>query len=238
MFRQRVVQRLAAHLAVLAVAVHPHRDSDPVPQRAQPRVVDLDLEARGGDRLVLHPHRLGDRVDVLLVGRVDPLHPPGLHTERCRRGEEGVGHRRPTQGILHHGDLALEGGLTAVMDRLGRHPVLHGLARLLGALGHVLGRSGLFEQRAVLEDGEVEVAELDPVGARQQQLAVGAGMPGGLVATEARREILDPVSALGELPFVDEVETGLTLRRAHLGHGVAQALLVDVDSTPHVVRRR
>ena len=87
---QGVVQRLTAHLAELAVAVDPHRDADPIPQRAHPGVVDLHLEPGVGDRLVLLAHRLGDGVDVLLVGRVDALLATGLDAERRRRGEERV----------------------------------------------------------------------------------------------------------------------------------------------------
>ncbi len=144
-----------------------------------------------------------------------------------------------TQGVLHDRDLAIEGGLTPVVDRRRRHPVLHVLARLLGALGHVLRRSGLLEQRAVLEHGEVEVAELDPVGARQQQLAVArrdARRARSHRGVTARYSIQCP--PLVSSPSLMKSRPAVTLRRAHLGHGVAQTLLVDVDSTPHVVRRR
>jgi hypothetical protein len=87
---QRVVQRLAPHLAVLAIPVQPHRDADAIPQRAEPGVVDLHLEAGCGDRFVLHAHRLGDGVDVLLVGRVDAFHAARFDAERRRRREERI----------------------------------------------------------------------------------------------------------------------------------------------------
>ena len=139
---------------------------------------------------------------------------------------------------LHHVDLTLERGLAAIVDGRCAHPVLDGLGRLLGALRHVLGRSRLLEQRAVLQHGEVEVTELDPVGAREQQLPERTGMPGRLVAAEARREVLRPVATLGELAFVDEVDAGTALRVAHLGHRGGQAFLRDVEPSPDVVRSR
>ena len=105
---QRVVQRFAAHLAELAVPVEPHLEPDPVPQRAEPGIVDLHLEPGRGDRLVLDLHRLGDRVDVLLVGLVELVRAAGFDAERRRRGQERVGRGPVAEGGLQHRDLALE----------------------------------------------------------------------------------------------------------------------------------
>jgi hypothetical protein len=79
-----------------------------------------------------------------------------------RVSDGGVSERR-----LHHRDFAIERGLTAVMKRSDGLPVLDGMRRLFCSLRHVLGGARLLEQGAVLQHGEVEVAELDPVGAAQ-----------------------------------------------------------------------
>ncbi len=202
------------------------------------RVVDLHLEPGGGNRFVLHLHRLGDGVDVLLVGLVDALVAARLHAERRGRRQEDVGRWCVTERGLHHVDLTRESSLTAIVDGRGAHPILDGLSRLLGTLRHMLGGSRLLEQRAVLQHGEIEVTELDPVGAREQQLAERTGMPGRLVATEARREVLRPVAAFRELAFVDEVDPGTALRVAHLPHRRGQAFVPDVEPSPDVMRCR
>ena len=124
------------------------------------------------------------------------------------------------------------------VDRLGGDPVVDRRAGLLGPLGNVLGGARHLEQRAVLQHRQVELAEVDPILARHQQLAVRAARLGRLVAAEPRREVLDPVAALGELALVDEVDARRALHRAHIGNRFAEAFVGDVGVGPDVERRR
>ena len=139
---------------------------------------------------------------------------------------------------FHHRDLAIERGLTAVVNRGRGLPVLDAMCRLFRSFRHVLGGAGLLEQGAVLQHSEVEVAELHPVGAAQQQLAQCAGMAGRFVSTETGGQVLRPVAALGQLALVDEVDAGLALFVDDFSDRLAQTVVVDVDSCPHIVRCR
>ena len=115
-----------------------------------------------------------------------PFDAAGLDAERRRRGQERIGRRPVAERVLQHRDLALE-------QRAGRVKVIgpvHTQSSTKAMLssapsGTCGGRPRLLEQRAVLEDREVELVELDPVGARHQQLAEAAALRRRLVPAEA-----------------------------------------------------
>ena len=125
------------------------------------------------------------------------------------------------------------------MDRLGGDPVLDRLRGLLGSLGHVLGSARLLEQRAVLQHRQVEVAEVDPVGARQQQLALahpGARPARSHRAATARYSAQWP--PLVSSPSLMKSTPAAALQLAHLCHRFAEAFVGDVGLRPHIERRR
>src|SRR5688572_15036938 len=94
-------------------------------------------------------------------------------------------------------DLALESLLARVANRLTTHPVANpgGLRR---------DARGLLEQRAARQRLRVEVVELLPIRARAQQRGRALGRHAD-ESGEARTDERDPIAALGELAFVDDV---------------------------------
>jgi hypothetical protein len=116
---QGVVERLHPDAAPVPEGLEAHLDPDPVPQRRQPRVVDLEHQARFGDQLVLLAQRLGERVEVLLVLGVVEVVAVDLEAGRRGGGEEGV---RAGIGGPQELDLLAQRVVAAVAHRPGAHP--------------------------------------------------------------------------------------------------------------------
>ncbi len=202
---QSVVERLDAHLAVGAERLEPHSNADAIPQRGQPRIVDLQDQAGGDDGLVFDPHRLGEGEHILFVALVIAVVPIDLEAPRRRRREE---HVLGSGGRERDVDLALEADLPDVSDGTGA-----GLHRaFLGDL-----RAGRIEQGAALGSILVEVGEFLAILALLDQRLPARRLDLG-EAAEARLHVAQPVAALGILAFVDDIDPDLALPRDHGAH--------------------
>src|SRR5262245_8966680 len=87
---QRMVKRFYSEKTVSSECVKAHLDADAIPERREPRIVDLQRHARGGNRLVLDAHRLGNGVYEFLVRAVVLVAPVDLEAPGRRRGQEGL----------------------------------------------------------------------------------------------------------------------------------------------------
>ena len=95
------------------------------PAGGQVGAVDLEHEAGVVDRVVLLFHRVGQRGDVVLVGRVVLVgHEEGDHTRR-RRGHEHIRHVDAGGGVAEVRNVALHLRVVAVGDRSGARGVGH-----------------------------------------------------------------------------------------------------------------
>ena len=204
--RQRVIQRLDAHHAVARVGLEAHLNADAIPQRREPRIVDLDLESRRGNRLVLDLQRVRERDDEVFLRLVVLVPAPDLDAGRRGRGEKGVCWRVPVERVTQGIDLALQRRHARVADRSAAHQ-FHAARR------HLTGRAaGLLEQRPVFERFRVEVVELFPVEAVDvSTLAITAASPGSKPG-EPLVDEGDPVAALRELAFVHDVDAAVALQ--------------------------
>src|SRR5580698_7371844 len=102
-----VIQRLDANRAVAFVGFQPHPDTNSIPQRRQPRVIDLEQEPSLGNHLVFDAHGLSERKHKLLLRLVVLVLTPRLETRRGCRGEERIPWRRIAQGVLEAVDFPL-----------------------------------------------------------------------------------------------------------------------------------
>ena len=218
---QRVVERLDAQRAPLAEGLEAHRDADAVPERHQPRVIDLQHDLRSGDRFILDAHRFGDAVDEFLLAAVILVAPVDLEARRRRRRQEGILRRHMR---LQLGDLALERRASGVGDRPGANPdgtqALDLLARCV-------------EERALLAGIAIELGERLAVPALCDERHGARLGRARLEAAEARLDIGKPVATLGVLAFVDQVEPEVAL----LLHHVGDAATLDLREASHVRRQ-
>ena len=94
---QRVIQRLDALHAVLLVRGEAHLHADAVPERREPRVVDLHEQAGLRDRLVFHAQRVGERVEELFLARIVLVRAADLDARGRGRRDERVRGRVRTE---------------------------------------------------------------------------------------------------------------------------------------------
>ncbi len=186
------------------IGLEPHLDADPIPQRRQPRVVDLQLKSSRDDRLVLGLQRVGQREHELFLCPVVLVRPADL--DACRRGrrQKRVFGRMSVERVAQCVDFPLERVMAHILDWAAaqqRHPARRRLIR---------NRARLLEQRAARQRLVVEVRELRPVLAGRQHGAHGGGV-GRLESRQARVDERDEVAALGQLAFVDEVDARVAL---------------------------
>ncbi len=126
-------------------------------------------------------------------------------------------------------DLALELFLPGIHDRTGAD---------VFERAHLARRGArLLEERAALGRRLVELVEFLPVLAPLDQRHERAG----LARLESRQAVVDerdPVAALGELAFVDEVDSGLALQPDDVRHLLLQTGQVRPRVGPDFVGRR
>ena len=208
-----MIERLDPHLAAGAEGGEPHVDADTVPQRRQPGVVDLQDQPRGDDRLVFDAHRLGKRIDIVLVGLVVAIGPIDFKAGRRRRCQKDVVGSGCRDGDV---DFLLELGLADIADRTGAS--LH--RALLGDL-----RARRIKQRAAFVGVFVEIGKNFAVLALlDQRLAFGRNDVGE--AAEAMHHIAQPIAALGVFAFIDDIDAGFALPRDNRRHVLAQMRVV------------
>ena len=117
-----VVQRLHARPAPRAALGQAQaRLEDPV--RHQPRVVDLEQEARVDDGPVLLAHRLGDGEEILLLGLVVGVPVPVLDVRGRDGGDEDLGGARAGKCYSQVPEVGLQQRVPLVGDRAGAREV-------------------------------------------------------------------------------------------------------------------
>ena len=162
-----VIQRFDAHHAVPLVRVETHRDADAVPQRRQPRIVDLQLKAGGRDHLVFGLERVGEREHELVLRAVVLVRSTDFDAGRRGGRQKRVGDRKSIERVAQRVDLALKRLLADVLNRSAAQE-RHATRR------HLIGYGArLLEQRAARECLAVKVGELRPVLAGHQGRAHG-----------------------------------------------------------------
>ncbi len=202
---QRIVQRLDPGRAVAPVGLQAHAVPDPVPQRREPGVVDLEQQSRVDNHLVFDADGVGERVDELFLGLVIVVPPPLQQAQGRGGGQERIAARRIPEGADQEVDLALKQRVALVGDR--------------SRAGQVAGRPAGRAAHAAL----VVVGEIDPVLGRGQHRRAAGG--NGLEAAEPLVDIGDPYPALGQLALVDDVDAGVLLAPDHRFDGRPQLLV-------------
>ncbi len=196
---ERPVERFDVQLHALAKAGEVEISELRVPPHREVRAVDLQRDARGGDGLVLVPHRLGDREDVLFVRPVVVVLEEERGHARRGRGQKTAGRavcfQRGLQPLgvdarrfhVAHADRPVASGRLAMFPARVRGHAGLGLREGLDVLEHVRRRGG---------------------------------------TAEAVQPILDisGVARLSPFAVVDDVDPGLRLFRDRFVDGAAHAL--------------
>ncbi len=209
----RVVERLDVHLRLLAPLRKGEVGVLDVPSHAQVRAVDLEDEAGLRDRLVLLPHRIGDREQVRLLGGIVLVAEEERHDAGRRGREERVLDLDARQRRLQVVDVGLGRLRVAHADRRVARRRLP--ARAPGVAEHAL--------REIGEAGEVLVDERV------------AG------AAEAGEAILDVgrVARLAHLAVVNHVDTRrglLATTSATALHRLRRESAASITGTPSSLR--
>ena len=173
-------------------------DRPAVPGHREVGRVDLQVEARVGDRLVLVAQRLAERLEVLLVGAVVVVGEVEGDLPGADRAHERLVGRRVAERALEALDVAAD--RVRVLDRhlvdaVGEHEVRH---------------------RRRVEQAHREVRVVGDV--------VGLELRAAL---EAREAVVDVVAEAGlaQLAVAHDVDAGLALLGHDLGHGAVEALV-------------
>ncbi len=124
------------------------------------------------------------------------------------RSQERVGWRKVAERLFEYGDFTLQGVVSAVSHGTGADVFVG--ADLVG------GGTGLLEERASFHCGFVEGGEFQPVLAAGQESEHGSRRT-DLEAGEAVVDEADPVTPLGELAFIDQVDSRLALQAHDVG---------------------
>ncbi len=187
---QRVVERLDVQLRLLAKLRDAQAGVLDVPSHAEVGTVDLQDDARGGDRFIFVAHRLRNGGQVCLVARVMVVAKEQRHHARRRCGEKSLLRRDAGQRSLEVRNVGARGLRVAHADRRVARRRL--APRASGIAEHAL--------RELRKVGEVLVDErvAGPAEAAQPVLDVGR------------------VARLAHLAVVDHIDAGLRLLAHHL----------------------
>jgi len=181
-----VVDRVDVHRSALdedlvgLVAVHD------VAAHREVRRVDLQVEARVHDALVLDLHRVGDRLEVLVGRRVELVGLEERDDPRRRGVHERADHRLAGDRLLQAGEVALQRLAVLIGDRAAADR-----AQVLG--GRALGGKPVAEARVRVEVGRGRARDVADLEATQA------------VADERR------VADLAHLAVGDDVDAGVDL---------------------------